>query len=292
MSSYGLSQILIGRDPVPLTQRVGLPELRLIPEMLRMEGTVYQEMLSTLGPLDPFTIPLSEFMRLDYRRVADLLKEVGMSCSELIQDAWRRGMRQVVICDGRIVYETRNLEDIPNETIEMLQREHDKPCYTFSAPDIVEESTWSTDTLYGEDYPTISLFLGHEEANESEIDDPKKFARINADFDTGTVHLRAFPSHKLLSPLKDFMLPLREYEHLGKKYNAFNKMARMCVRSVEGKVHSTVCGIRVVEEWEACALLQVSPKRVGFVGRSTLREFGVVLELDPLRKVSRVHESS
>ena len=103
---------------------------------------------------NPFDIPLNEFLSMDVERVRELHMEVYRRCREVIEDAFRRGMRQVVICDGKIVYETRDLIDIPPEKIRELIERHKKPCYVFVAEDFVEESPWAL--IGDEDYSLIS----------------------------------------------------------------------------------------------------------------------------------------
>ena len=87
---------------------------------------------------DPFELSLKEFLALDYGEALNLQNEAYRRCSRLLEDAWKRGVRQAVVCEGKIVFESRDEEDIPNETVERLAKEYNKACYVFSAPDIVE----------------------------------------------------------------------------------------------------------------------------------------------------------
>ena len=154
---------------------------------------------------DPFSLSFAEFSRLSYREALELQNEVCKSKSNLLNDAWRRGKRQIVICDGKIVYETESLEDIPNDKIMELAKTYDKACYVFCASDIVEESTW----LFVEEedyYPTIPLYLGAEHLDESHITQTQQ---IVADFDTGNPIYKIFDANQLSEPLSSFAPPIR-----------------------------------------------------------------------------------
>jgi hypothetical protein len=240
--------------------------------------------------LDPFNVSYDRFRQLGYDESQGLMDQVSSINSKILAKAWKEGVRQVVICKNEIVFSTTRLEDIPNELVMALAEKYDGACFVFSAPDLTEESAWSQDTPYGVDYPTIPLYIGPESNNDSEIENKNKFAEIAADFDTGTATTKAFPARMLLSPLNEYSPPLREVPHLDGTYKFFVKRAKVCSRSIEGKIHSTICGIRVVQEWDGCGLLQISPQRIGFVGRSIIGELNVKAQLDPIRKVTTLHE--
>jgi hypothetical protein len=87
----------------------------------------------------------------------------------------------------KIIYETKALDDIPNEVVMALAKERNRACYVFSAPDIVEELAWTPTMPPFDDYPTIALYLGGEKSDEIKIDDNGVFTKINSDFDTGTL---------------------------------------------------------------------------------------------------------
>ncbi len=237
-------------------------------------------------PPNPFGISLAEFRRLRYERITSLRKEVRRLCSEQIENAWKRGKRQVVVADGKIIFETEELEDMPNEKIHALAEEHRKPCYAFVAPDFVEESGWTM--VDSEDhYPTLGLYLGPEDSDESKLG---SFYRIEADFDTGNANLKAFDANKLGGNLSKFdALDLRETEHHGKPYTFYQKKVKICVKDESGTIRSIVTRVRLIKEWEGCGLLQFSPNRSAFVGRDMLRLLQIKAELDPTKKVTRVY---
>lgn len=237
-------------------------------------------------PQDPFSLSFREYSSLAYEEASELQNEVYRICSDIINDAWRRGKRQVVICDRKIVYQTESIEDIPNEKVDKLARKYDKACYIFSAPDIIEESVWVL--VNGEDYyPTISMYLGAEDLDASHV--TQTCEPISADFDTGNPGYKIFDANQLVAPLSSFTPPLRTGNHLGKPYTYFQKRARICVKDTSGKVYSIVRDVRLVKDWKGSALLQVSPNRTGYVGRDILRDLAVRVELDPIAKISRIN---
>jgi hypothetical protein len=251
-----------------------------IPKIIKIVGWQYP------SPRDPFSLSYEEYTRLTYEEALELQKEVQRISSSLIEDAWKRGKRQIVICDGKVVYQTANLADIPNEKIDELAKKCGKACYVFSAPDIIEESAWIL--VDAEDYyPTISIFLGEENSDESRI--MQTCQEIAADFDTGNPIYKVFDANQLAAPLSSFTPPLRTGIHLGRNYTYFQKRAKICVEDTSGKVHSTVQDVRLVEDWKGSALLQCSPNRKGYLGRDILRDLGIKIELNPLAKITRIH---
>jgi len=240
-------------------------------------------------PQDPFSLSFGEYSRLTYKEALELQDEVYRACSQVIEDAWKRGKRQVVICDRKIVYETESIEDIPNDEIMELAKKNDKACYVFSTSEMVEESAW-TPVDEDDDYPTIGIYCGAVDSEESEI--VKNSPLINADFDTGNPYLTVFDANQLPEPLASFFPPLRYDLHLGMQYPYFQKAVKLCVKDADRKIHSVVRNIRLVRDWIGSALLQASPNRVGLVGRDLIRDLRIKVELDPIRKTTQIHEAS
>ena len=280
-------------DTVQMPRQRFLPIAGLIIPMLTNAQPIPEITVSPVNwrypaPQDPFNLSFTEYSRLTYREALELQNEVYRVFSNLLKDAWRSGKRQVVICDGKIIYETESLEDIPNDKIMELAKNSDKACYVFSAPDIVEESAW---ILVDEEdyYPTISLFLGAEDLDESHIIQTQQIA---ADFDTGNPIYKIFNANQLSEPFSSFTPPVRTGTHLGRSYTYFQKKARICVKDMSGKVHSIVRDVRLVKDWKGCAMIcgvgYAFPNRTGYVGRDLLRDLGIKIELNPITKISRI----
>jgi len=240
-------------------------------------------------PQDPFSLSFAEYSRLTYREALELQNEVYKVSSNLLDEAWKRGKRQVVICDGKIVYETESLEDIPNDTILELARKDNKACYVFSTSEMVEESAWIP-IDEDDSYPTIGVYCGAVDSAESEIVESSPL--ISADFDTGNPGYKVFDANQLNGSIASFLPPLRHDTHLGRSYPYFQKAVKLCVKDDDGKIHSVVRNVRLVRDWIGSALLQVSPNRVGFIGRDLIRDLRIKVILDPVQKTTRIYGAS
>lgn len=275
-------------------QIVGFPKIAgpIIP--LLTNAQPIQEIITVVNwayplPKDPFSLSFREYSRLTYKEALELQDEVYRVSSQVIEDAWKRGKRQVVICDRKIILETESIEDIPNDKIMELVRKYGKACYIFSTSEMVEESAW-TPIDKDDDYPTIGIYCGAVDSEESEI--VKNSPLTNADFDTGNPGYKVFDANKLPESIASFLPPLRYDRHLGRQYPYFQKTVKLCVEDSDGKIHSVVRDIRLVRDWIGSALLQVSPNRVGFVGRDLVRDLRIKVELDPIRKTTQIHGTS
>jgi hypothetical protein len=238
---------------------------------------------------DPFDLSFKEFQELSPNESEELVKMAYELCKDLIKDAWASGYRQVVICDRKIILKTLDDDPITVDKIEGLAKEHDKACYVFSAPDVVEESVWTL--VYGDDsYPTLNVYLGSEESDEKEI--VKEYLPILADLDTGNACLKVFNANLVNQALTFSPFELREGEHLGCSYIYYQKRMKICVKDIKGNVNSVVCYVRMIRNWDRCALLQASPNRTGFVGRDLLRTLRIRLKIDPLEKKTQILDVS
>lgn len=237
-------------------------------------------------PQDPFSLSLRDFLSLDLDVARDLQHAVYELCRKLLGEAWERGVRHAVICDGKIVFESRDTKDISNETIEKLAQKYNKACYVFSAPDEVEESVWTPVSHNDDFYPTLCIYFGPEDFDESQI---VNSSPIYPDLDTGNPSYKIFDANQLPERLiKLTALQMRQGTHLGRNYTYFLGRVKMCVKDINGKINSIVCNVRVVRDWVGSALLQVSPNRTGYVGRDLLRDLGIRVELDPVKKITRI----
>lgn len=254
-------------------------------------------MITPVPPIDwelipsrnPFSLSFEDFINLELDEANELLEKVHELCKDLLQSAWKKGVREVVICDGKIVFES--IDEITEETVTQLGKKYDKACYVFSAPDVIEESSWTPIT--GDDfYPTICVYLGSEDSDQKEI--VENSSPIYADLDTGNPFYKIFDANQLIKQLAKFTTSqMRRGEHLNQKYTYFRKKVKMCVQDVHGKINSIIYSVRIIKDWSGCALLQVSPNRTGFIGRDVLRDLGIKLKIDSLKKTTQViHVSS
>ena len=239
---------------------------------------------------DPFSLSFRDFVNLRLNEAEELLKGVYNSCKNLLEKAWKSGFRHVIICDGKIVYETSDIEDISDDVVKRVGEKYNKACYVFSAPDVVEESGW-TPISSDDFYPTLNVYLGTEESDEKEI--VEHSSPICADLDTGNPHLKVFDANRLDEKLtKITPLHMRTADHLGQAYVYYTMRAKMCVKDANGNINSIICIVRLVRDWDRCALLQTSPNRIGFVGRDIMRDLRIRLKLNPIEKTTEILDVS
>ena len=89
---------------------------------------------------NPFNVSFAEFQNLSPDESEKLLAAAYELCKGLIRNAWADGYRQIVICDGKLIYKTLDDEPVAAEKIKRLAKERGKACYVFSAPDRIEET--------------------------------------------------------------------------------------------------------------------------------------------------------
>lgn len=238
--------------------------------------------------LHPFSVPLEDFLELSPSQARRLHIRVGATFKKLLDSYWARGMKQVVLCEGEVVLATDS-EEMVSDRVAQIAAEHGKPCYSFSAPDIAEESSWVP--VSGDDYyPSIDIFLGAIDAGDEESD---RFVAVKADFDTGNKKTKLFDAEQVGYLLGNYT-NLDWFEGTGPfgVYRYVPKHAKLAVLDESGARHSTSDVVYLVENWNGSNVRKFSPNRRGFVGRDLLRGFVVKVELDPLSRTTKVHPAS
>lgn len=239
---------------------------------------------------DPFNLTLKQFLSLSLEETGELHDRAANLSKQLLDDAWNRGVKQVVICDGKIVYETSGNEMLA-AIVKKEAKRRNKPCYAFSAAPIIEESVSSWTHVETDDYyPTLLVNL----SPPNEINVENNYIRTNADFDTGNQVAKAFDAKRIggflgkLSPLE------REIAmHPAGRYAYFRKRAKVWVKDEAGTIHSAIRDdILLVENWQESALIAYSPDRAGFVSRDLLRILKIRIQLDPLLRVTTIYGAS
>jgi hypothetical protein len=235
---------------------------------------------------DPFDLSLKEFLDLRLEDAKNLQIKAYKSSKKILDEAWKKGIKHVILCNGKIVYGSSENKDLSNEIVENIAKKYNKAFYVFSSSDIVEESQWTK--VSDEDYyPTLKLYIGEENIENTDL---LKTSPIYADFDTGNPYLRIFDANRFKSPITDFtVLEMRQSEHLNKIYTFFNKKVKIVIKDENNSIRSILSNVRLVQEWKDSALLQVSPNRVGFVGRDLIREFRIKIELNPSDSSTRIY---
>jgi hypothetical protein len=236
---------------------------------------------------NPFTIPLSEFVGLSFSDYKMMAKRAYKLCKDEIEKAFKanKDVYHIIICDGEIVYSSKNVAGIDSRIIEEIMRRKSKPCYTFSREDLVEEVPWTK--LDGDYYPTLEVFIGGKEWINEEV--VRLGKRIVSDFDTGNPFYTIFDEKdgkKIVAPPKVYEFHLGH--HFGLPYWYFMREVRLCIKDSLGKLRGKNLEVRFVRDWRRSPLLLPNSKREGFVGRNLLFDFNLKVILDPFRFVSIV----
>ena len=269
--------------------------LDAIPTLFRKSHENYDQSLvtwETLPPKDPFSMSLSEYLSTDLQEAKGLIKQVYEIIKEELDIAWSEGYRNVIISNGKIVYKDKELKDISSKRVEEISKELNKACFVFSAPDIIEELPWSKTDYPDDYYPTIGVYLGKPDEDEDKIVDTSPL--LKPDFDTGNPTTKAFDENQI-------DVSLRKYTHydlgynyfLGKRYDFFRKDIKMCVKDDNGKIISKNYTVRIVDNWDECSFKENgNVNRTGFIGRDIMLDMGLIIELDPITKNTRIKEIS
>ncbi|KPV64169.1 MAG: hypothetical protein AOA65_1054 [Candidatus Bathyarchaeota archaeon BA1] len=232
---------------------------------------------------DPFNIPFDRFMELSLEEHRGLQENAYNVCKPLLMEAFnRRGARHVVICDSKILYETKDPVDISAELILELLRKLQKPCYVFTSEDMVEESPWFP--LNAKDYyPTVRIHLGtYGWGNERVFGEGQ---RVDADFDTGNPFYKIFDDalgRKFLKHPEAYEVRLGR--HIGFAYRFYVRKVKIGVKDVNGVRRCLETLARFVLSWEKSPLCLANPNRQGFLGRDLMLQLPLRLELDPIEK--------
>ena len=237
---------------------------------------------------DPFKISISQFLKMDSNNAIKLYIQVYDKYKGKLETAWEKGIRHTIICNDKIVFQSTDFEDIPNETVEEITKKYNKPCYVFSSPDLVEESPW-TNIDPDDDYPTLCLYLDMHDKNEKEI--VEKSPSIYPDFDTGNYNTKVFDPNLFEGSIVEHKIyDYGQSKHFDKIYHYFRKRVKLCAKDINDNIKSIICIVRFVFNWKSSPFMLASPKRVGFIGRDVIQKFQMKLELDPIKKMSRILE--
>lgn len=292
-----LARVGIGQDQQTTKIMFKEPSRALHPTVKFPLGVGYSELWRTVRVhnlafetrVDPFSVSLSAFLRMSAGMTRKLQAQVGATYAKLLKKEWGDGVKQLVICDGEVVYRTNDEEEILSETIDEEARNHDKPCYAFAAPAVIEESAWLQ--VSGDDYyPTIDVELDRiDPLGEGETSQPP--IHITADFDTGNVISKLFSAEEvgiLLGPIS--ALHWEPQRGPWGDYRFIRKPAILSVRDENGGVHQLRCSVQLVEKWEI--VQKNNPTRKGFVGRDLLRRLAIRVELNPATRRTSVFPAS
>jgi len=86
----------------------------------------------------PFRITAGAYLGMTSIEVNKLHDEVHKMFKKKLEAKWVAGIKQVVICDGEVAFETDDEETIISDVVDDIAKRHNRACYTFSAPDLID----------------------------------------------------------------------------------------------------------------------------------------------------------
>jgi hypothetical protein len=277
-----------------LTSGKLFPKIPLKAETLQVKGMfMFEEpSLPALKPtsmIDPFGLSLGDFRRLNLAATGELHERAGEVMEADLEDAWRRGANQVIVCNGKIIYETRSNEML-SDRVKAESERRNMPCYAFGAPPIIEEFCSPWNQVVGDDhYPTLRLNLSPLDSDNMETN----YVSIDADFDTGNPNGKYFDADRVRGLLGDLSpderIVLRG--HPSGPLRGFRKRAKVWVRDETKTIHSAIRDdIMLIENMRNSPLVAYSrnQNRVGFVSRDLLPILNIQVQLDPLMRITRI----
>jgi len=246
-----------------------------------------------LNSVDPFDIPLDKYRELvyneGYSRVANriIAERLHKLHGDLIRKEFKRTKAQsIVLCNGKVIYSSKNRYEPSDEEIRKMEEEMGKPCFIITGEPMIEEkSSWSY--LSAEDYyPTIETYIGVSSWKDEDVF--KKGIRVICDFDTGNPEYMVLDEEVCRRITEE--VPIRRIGyHLGMLYSYYPRNMRIGVTDGIRKrcLNKIVEGVDNWHDVESNPYKIANPRREGFVGRDLMLRLFLKLILDPLSKESR-----
>ena len=249
----------------------------------RTRATVLQE------KSEVFKIPYNEYLKLTDGEREEIQWRVYSEYHAWYEAELKKLRAQwVLVCGGQVMEFSRTLDDYPTpEKLQALGREYGFIPFVFVPRPLIEESAWSV--LVEDDfYPTLTLHFAtktQEEARSQSWD-----LTVNADFDTGSPHL--FVDYEKLAEkgVIGFRSQAEAYfqQHLGEYYRFHIMPIQIVIVDENEKQYTKRMHAYCVRDWQKSPLCLVNPDRKALAGRNIMFNFPIKLELDGIRKVSRI----
>lgn len=249
-----------------------------------------EDLKEYLESIDPFKIPLDKYREL-LRGDNSLVGRMIMRRLDELHGSWIRGRlrelgaQSIVVCDGKVVYASRNRYEPPDEELRRMEDEMGKPCYVVTGEPLIEgKSGWSYLSV-GDYYPTLEISLGRIDWSEEEVF--KKGVKVNCDFDTGNPEYTVLSEEVCGSIAQETVIGRMGY-HLGMPYLYYPRRMRVGVTDGEqGRCIDKI--VEGVDNWHDAELNPyriANPRREGFVGRDLMLKLFFRITLDPGLKES------
>jgi hypothetical protein len=86
----------------------------------------------------PFRITAGEYISMTRGETGQLHSEVYKLFRKILEAKWAKGLKQVIICDGEVEFETEDEEMLLSDVIHDIAQKHNRACYVFSAPAMID----------------------------------------------------------------------------------------------------------------------------------------------------------
>ncbi len=226
-----------------------------------------------------FEMSYDEFLarsQLDQQVFSILAHQVLRSWTS--EELQQRDARWLLVVGGHVIEASQDTSAFPSlETQHQLSLEHNRIAWALIGDALIEETGWSA-LAGGDHYPTIPVQVG-----ESDY--------VHADLDTGAAH--AYVDETLLaSHLRPRVIPTRPIKavHLGAAYAFVPVSVPMTMVTEDGSSHKATVMVCSVQSWATSPFVRINRDRRILVGRDLLFRFGVTLEIDAKRRVTRVQQ--
>ncbi|MGB9717879.1 MAG: hypothetical protein ACPL4E_05490, partial [Thermoproteota archaeon] len=187
-----------------------------------------KEIEEYLECIDPFEIPLDKYRKIiNDDKYGSLAEQIITKRLEELHGSWiKKKLREtkaqsIVVCDGRVIYFSKNRYEPPDEKLREMEEETGKPCYVITGEPLIEERSGWSYLSKSDYYPTVEIYVGS--INWEDEDIFKKGVKVRSDFDTGNPEYTVLDERLCRSIEKETSMRRRGY-HLGILYLYFPRM--------------------------------------------------------------------
>ncbi|MCI0388956.1 MAG: hypothetical protein MOB07_09370 [Acidobacteria bacterium] len=269
-----------------LLEQFGPQELAVIEERLAARKQNSEQPPDAAGVFD---LPFDDYLAMSDEARDSIAFRAYQTLGEWIDaELKKRKAEWILVCGGVVIESSPTLRDYPSrEKLMKIGQQRGLVPFVFVKAPLIEESGWST--MSGADfYPTIRLTVAAP--GTSIAHSPTSGTEFTADFDSGSPNLFVDYDQILASQIIDYQ-PIDQSHfrsHLGQVYRYHVLPLLIGVRSEDGMVAEREFSALCVRDWSESPLCLVNSDREALAGRNLLIEFPLRLELDGVRKVTRI----
>ncbi|MCS6859494.1 MAG: hypothetical protein NZT92_04140 [Abditibacteriales bacterium] len=239
-----------------------------------------------------FQISREEFIALPPDEIEKISMDIWKENGKWIDEQFAaRQAKWLLVVGGRIVASYPDDESCPSEeALRQIERCEGRIAWMLGHEDeeMIEEGVaWSAISVR-DAYPTLPVGVAHKDWGMEEIRQRALF--YNADFDTGSpfvlLNYKELVAQNI-APMQPLSNMLRK-SHLGRSYVTCRLPVALWVEDERGKKHRLEYPCDCVLNWERSPFCLVNPQRQALVGRPSLLEFPLTVELDGAQKQTKV----